>query len=64
MNIGQHSLMETRSCQTNVIHLEGISLTVDKDIMEAQYRQKQDIHLSAAQQSDLKMRSKHSIHEG
>lgn len=52
MIISQHGLTETRSCQTNMITLEEISLTVDKDVIKAQYTLNQDTHLSAAQQSD------------
>lgn len=48
MNTSQHNPMETRSSQTNVISLEGISLTVDKGTAEAQHKLEQDIHLSAA----------------
>lgn len=47
MSISQHSLTEKeRSCQTNVISLQGISLTAHKDITETDTTQAEPWHPS------------------
>lgn len=52
MNISHHILKEKRSFQTNMISLEGISLTAHKDIIETDTIQAKPRRSSAAQRFD------------